>query len=103
MQDVDERRGKIKRYNTDPKYKEQVDEEKRARAKAERAADPPVTLFDIILPVAPFGIPGAVAPFTKFACLIFAVCAWQAWPLLPCIAMHGSLAACILDKEQKES
>jgi hypothetical protein len=60
LQDVDERRGKIKRYNTDPKYKEQVDEEKRARAKAERAADPPVTLFDIILPVAPFGIPGTI-------------------------------------------
>ena len=47
------------RYNTDPEYKKKVDEDKRARAQAERAADPPVSLFDIILPVAPFGIPGA--------------------------------------------
>lgn len=49
----------MKRYGKDPEYKKKVDEEKRERAKAERAADPPVTLFDIILPVAPFGIPGA--------------------------------------------
>ena len=50
------------RYNTDPEYKKKVDEDKRARAQAERAADPPVSLFDIILPVAPFGIPGAHPP-----------------------------------------
>ena len=39
-----------------------MDEDKRARAQAERAADPPVSLFSIILPVAPFGIPGAHPP-----------------------------------------
>ena len=39
-----------------------MDDDKRARAQAERAADPPVSLFDIILPVAPFGIPGARLP-----------------------------------------
>ena len=55
---MDARRGLVKRYEKDPEYKKKVDEDKRARAKAERAADPPVTLFDIILPVAPFGIPG---------------------------------------------
>lgn len=36
-----------------------MDADKRARAEAARKADPPISLFDIILPVAPFGIPGA--------------------------------------------
>ena len=59
-QDVKDRRALVRRYNEDPAYKKMVDEDKRARAKAERAADPPVSLFDIILPLAPFGIPGAL-------------------------------------------
>ena len=58
-QDVAERRGKVKRYNTDPEFKKQVDEDKRARAKAQRKEDPPVSLFDIVIPLAPFGIPGS--------------------------------------------
>lgn len=59
---MEERRGKVRRYNTDPEYKKKVDEDKRARAKAEREADPPVTLFDrlpIIIPISPIGLPGA--------------------------------------------
>ena len=58
MQDVAERRGKVRKYNTDPEFKKQVDDEKRERAKAQRKADPPVSLFDIVIPLAPFGIPG---------------------------------------------
>ena len=61
MQDVAERRGKVRKYNTDPEYKKQVDDDKRERAKAQRKADPPVSLFDIVIPLAPFGIPGVQA------------------------------------------
>ena len=61
MQDVVERRGKVRKYNTDPEYKKQVDDDKRERAKAQRKADPPVSLFDIVIPLAPFGIPGVWA------------------------------------------
>ena len=50
----------MRRYNTDPEYKKQIDEDKRARAAAQRKADPPVSLFDIVIPLAPFGIPGAL-------------------------------------------
>jgi len=56
---VAERRGKVRKYNTDPEYKKQIDEDKRARAATQRKADPPVSLFDIVIPLAPFGIPGA--------------------------------------------
>ena len=58
-QDVAERRGKVRKYNTDPEYKKQIDEDKRARAAAQRKADPPLSQFDIVIPLAPFGIPGA--------------------------------------------
>ncbi|CAK0782841.1 hypothetical protein CVIRNUC_006036 [Coccomyxa viridis] len=57
QKDVVERRGKVRKYNTDPEYKKQVDDDKRERAKAQRKADPPVSLFDIVIPLAPFGIP----------------------------------------------
>ncbi|KAK9845444.1 hypothetical protein WJX81_006574 [Elliptochloris bilobata] len=57
QKDVSARRALVKRYNTDPEYKKKVDEDKTARFKAEQAADPPISLFDIILPIAPFGIP----------------------------------------------
>ena len=43
MQDVVERRGKVRKYNTDPEYKKQVDDDKRERAKAQRKADPPLS------------------------------------------------------------
>ena len=36
-------------------------DDKRERAKAQRKADPPVSLFDIVIPLAPFGIPGVWA------------------------------------------
>lgn len=48
----------MRKYNTDPEYKKIVDEDKRERAKAARKADPPLSLFDIVIPLAPFGIPG---------------------------------------------
>lgn len=48
----------MRRYEKDPEYKKEVDADKRARAEAMRKADPPVTLFDIVIPIAPFGIPG---------------------------------------------
>lgn len=57
MQEVVERRAKVKRYNTDPKYKEEVDNEKRERAKAMKEPDPEVKFGSIIIPLAPFGIP----------------------------------------------
>ncbi|CAL5220276.1 g2259 [Coccomyxa viridis] len=57
QKDVAERRGKVRRYETDPEFKKEVDADKRARAEAMRKADPPVTLFDIVIPIAPFGIP----------------------------------------------
>ena len=50
----------MRRYETDPEFKKEVDADKRARAEAMRKADPPVTLFDIVIPIAPFGIPGAL-------------------------------------------
>ncbi len=52
------RRAKVKKYNTDPEYKKKIDEDKRARALAERPPDPIVNAFNIIIPLAPFGIPG---------------------------------------------
>jgi hypothetical protein len=57
-QDVNARRAKVKKYNTDPEYKKKIDEDKRARALAERPPDPIVNAFNIIIPLAPFGIPG---------------------------------------------
>ena len=48
----------MRKYNTDPEYKKLIDEDKRARAAAQRKADPPISLFDIVIPLAPFGIPG---------------------------------------------
>jgi hypothetical protein len=89
VQDVQERRADVRRYNTDPEYKKKVDEEKRARAKAARAADPEVNAFNIIIPLAPFGIPGAArmlvlinALFTNRRC----------WCSLPPCSLTGSAA-----------
>lgn len=50
----------MRRYETDPEFKKVVDADKRARAEAMRKEDPPVTLFDIVIPLAPFGIPGVI-------------------------------------------
>ncbi|EIE22655.1 hypothetical protein COCSUDRAFT_63797 [Coccomyxa subellipsoidea C-169] len=57
QKDVNARRAKVKKYNTDPEYKKKIDEDKRARALAERPPDPIVNAFNIIIPLAPFGIP----------------------------------------------
>ncbi|KAK9828584.1 hypothetical protein WJX72_000880 [[Myrmecia] bisecta] len=57
QKDVDERRAKVKRYNTDPEFKKQIDEDKRARAKAEREAKGEPPKWGIIVPLAPFGMP----------------------------------------------
>ncbi|CAL8470648.1 g10190 [Coccomyxa elongata] len=57
QKDVNDRRALVRKYNTDPEYKKKVDEDKRARALAERPPDPIVNAFNIIIPLAPFGIP----------------------------------------------
>jgi hypothetical protein len=60
LQDVDERRGKVSRYNRDPTFKKQVDEERRARFKAARAEEEAArepSRFQIIIPVNPMGMP----------------------------------------------
>jgi hypothetical protein len=59
-QDMDERRGKVSRYNRDPTYKKAVDEERRARVKAEKEAaeaERGPARFIIPLPVNPIGMP----------------------------------------------
>ena len=58
--DMDERRGKVSRYNRDPTYKKAVDEERRARVKAEKAAaeaERGPARFIIPFPVNPIGMP----------------------------------------------
>ena len=57
-QEVNDRRALVRKYETDPEYKKKVDEEKRARAKANRPPDPEAKIFNVIIPLAPFGIPG---------------------------------------------
>ena len=57
---MDERRGKVSRYNRDPTYKKAVDEERRARVKAEKAtaeAERGPARFIIPFPVNPIGMP----------------------------------------------
>lgn len=57
MQEVQERRAEVRRYTTDADYKKKVDDERRAKKKAEQPEDPAVNLFNIIIPLPPFGIP----------------------------------------------
>jgi hypothetical protein len=58
---MDVRRGKISRYNRDPTYKKAVDDERRARVKAEKEAAEaergPVRFFSIPIPTNPVGMP----------------------------------------------
>jgi hypothetical protein len=57
---MDERRGKVSRYNRDPAFKKQVDEERRARflaKKAEEEAAIGPSRFRVIIPVNPMGMP----------------------------------------------
>lgn len=63
----------MRKYNTDPEYKKKVDEDKRARALAERPPDPVINAFNIIIPLAPFGIPGLSHRFcARLLCSTFA-------------------------------
>ena len=75
----------MRRYNTDPEYKKEVDDDKRARAAAERKADPPLSLFDIVIPLAPFGIPG-LPPSSPLALLLFSLCLLLGASDFPCVA-----------------
>ena len=55
MQEVEERRNEVRKYQKDPVYKEKVDAERRERRKREKP-DPEVNLFNIIIPIPPFGL-----------------------------------------------
>ncbi|DBA79664.1 TPA: hypothetical protein ACH3X1_008340 [Trebouxia sp. C0004] len=53
--DVEARRAEVRKYQTNPAYKKQVDDERRARKKAEKKDEVPK--WGIIIPIAPFGMP----------------------------------------------
>eukprot|EP00884_Botryococcus_braunii_P020498 jgi/Botrbrau1/7131/Bobra.0143s0011.1 len=57
QKDVQDRRAEVRKYVSDPDYKKKVDEERRERKKAEQGPDPEVNIFNIIIPLPPFGIP----------------------------------------------
>lgn len=55
VQKVLDRRAEVRKYTTDPVYKEKIDSERRERKKRENP-DPPVNPFSIIIPLPPFGM-----------------------------------------------
>lgn len=55
LQKVLDRRAEVRKYVTDPAYKEKIDTERRERKKAENP-DPPINPFSIIIPLPPFGM-----------------------------------------------
>lgn len=55
LQTVKDRRAEVRKYTSDPAYKEKIDAERRERRKRENP-DPPVNPFSIIIPLPPFGM-----------------------------------------------
>ena len=75
-----------------------MDADKRARAEAARKADPPISLFDIILPVAPFGIPGASQLRHVDASLVCFICSLPRPDPMPICAQNMTWASDSISK-----